>query len=47
MRLPAAWMGVGLWCLFSTEIPTEQVMGMGSGFQGHVGILMYTEMHLR
>lgn len=30
----AAWMGVGLWCFGSTEIPTEQVMGWNWDFRG-------------
>ena len=34
MRVPAAWMGVGLWCFGSTEIPTEIGYGIGIGISG-------------
>ena len=32
--MPAAWMGVGLWCFGSTEIPTEIGYGIGIGISG-------------
>lgn len=34
MRVLAAWMGVGLWCFGSTEIPTEIGYGIGIGISG-------------
>lgn len=44
MRVPAAWMGVGLWCFGSTEIPTEIGYGIGIGISG---ACMYSNVRRR
>lgn len=44
MRVQAAWMGVGLWCFGSTEIPTEIGYGIGIGISG---ACMYSNVRRR